>query len=436
MTMTSSKIAAAASIIASLISPTSGFNSPSSRRHRAAAIAAPSRRRGGGRLDRPPSSPSSPGGGGGVGLRMSEESEVDRLRAAAARAREEYEALVGKRGGSATGTAAAPPPSVPPKRKLGADEARAAAYRIDFASGDAASQASALDALVDSGDFSLWKSAVRRPGAPSASASSSSSSASLLVPFPVTLESLERRTDGKVTGPSLGIGGDGDVKFEDFQDLTIAVVLGSTFLGILALAVLPPNVGATLTYLLALIPIGFVGVGSVAPGIIAGLIVAARGGDGEDAAARRERACRHEAGHFLCGYACGLPVRGYEVNSDTGVACVEFHPTATSSAGGELSDADIARLSVVAMSGSVAEITAYGRARGGEADLLELQNCFRRSRDFIGAARQQDLTRWGALTSYGIIKSNAARYEALVGAFREGRGLADCVSIIEATTEG
>ena len=85
------------------------------------------------------------------------------------------------------------------------------------------------------------------------------------------------------------------------------------------------------------------------------------------------------------------------------------------------------------MSGSVAEIAKYGKATGGEADLIELQNCFRRSRDFLGAARQQDLTRWGALTSYNIIKSNSDKYEALVGAFREKRSLADCVSIIEAT---
>ena len=382
----------------------------------------------------------------------SAESEVDRLRAAAAKAREEYEDLVGKnRGGSTTAattpTSSSSSSSIPAKKNLTADEVRAIASEIDFASGDASSQVAYLDALVDSGDFALWKSAVRRPGL-ATSSSSSSSAMSLLVPFPVTLETLERRTDGKVTGPSLGIGGDGgDVKFEDFQDLTIAVVLGSTLLGILALAVLPPNVGATFTYLFALIPIGFVGIGSVAPGIIAGVIVSARGGGGkEDDEARRERICRHEAGHFLCGYVCGLPVKKYEINTDTGVACVEFHPTATASAAaggggggggggrrGELSDSDIAHLSVVAMSGSVAEIAKYGKATGGEADLIELQNCFRRSRDFVGAARQQDLTRWGALTSYGIIKSNSDKYEALVGAFREKRSLADCVSIIEAT---
>jgi len=363
-----------------------------------------------------------------------QQSDVDRLRAAAARAREEYELLVERRGGTVAATAAVASSATSSrakseKRSLSFEEVRDIASTIDFASGDAVSQITRLDSLVESGNFATWKAAINR---------GTSSSMSLLVPFPVSLENLERRTDGKVTGPSLGIGGDGDVKFEDFQDLTIAVVLGSTLLGILALAALPPNVGATFTYLFALIPIGFIGIGSVAPGIIASVIVASRGGNREDDDARRERICRHEAGHFLCGYMCGLPVREYVIDSDSGVACVEFHPTSSSSSSstdgtGALSDADIAHLSVVAMSGSVAEIMKYGRATGGEADLIELQNCFRRSGEFIGAARQQDLTRWGALTSYGIIKSNNGKYEALVKAFGEGRSLADCVSIIEAT---
>ncbi|KAL3809703.1 hypothetical protein ACHAXA_009397 [Cyclostephanos tholiformis] len=444
-----SKAAASVVIIISslLISPTSGFSPPSSSssssssstatspRHRReyATVQTSSPGRTGWRRHRPHPDPCngrrrrpplrmSTGGGG-------TESDVDKLRAAAARAREEYELLVGRRTGTGAGGTTTTTFAAGGGRTSTVDELRAMASTVDFASGDASAQISRLDSLVESGDFASWKSAVSRRGT-----QFSSSSMSLLVPFPVSLETLERRTDGAITGPSLGIGGDGDVRFEDFRDLTIAVVLGSTLLGVLSLALLPPNVGATLTYLLALVPIGFIGIGSVAPGIIASAIVASRGGNKEDDIARRERMCRHEAGHFLCGYMCGLPVRKYEIDSDTGVACVEFHPAGGGVAdGGALSETDIAHLSVVAMSGSVAEIMKYGKATGGEADLIELQNCFRRSRDFIGAARQQDLTRWGALTSYGIIKSNIGKYEALVRAFEERRSLTDCVGIIEAT---
>jgi hypothetical protein len=347
------------------------------------------------------------------------QSEVEKLRAAAAKAREEYERLskeMGKEVTSSGDVTDVRSGKVQPKN-LSVDQAKSIASNIDFKSGDANSQIMALDNLVQSGDFSLWKSAVRRAG----------SSMSMLVPFPVSLGNLESRTDGKVTGESLGVGGEGDVKFEDFRDLTVAVVLGSTLLGILSLAVLPPNVGATFTYLFALIPIGFIGIGSTSPGIIAAAISGARSTK-EDEVTRRERICRHEAGHFLCGYLCGLPVKEYSVSPDTGVACVEFH---TSSAGRELTDDEIAALSVVAMSGSVAEIMQYGKATGGQNDLLELQNCFTKSKEFIGAAKQQDLTRWGALSSYGLIKGNLSKYEGLVIAFKENKSLSDCVAIIE-----
>lgn len=351
------------------------------------------------------------------------ESEVDRLRAQAAKYRAQSDAL-SKEMGKAAPSGAPAAPAAPVSKNLSVAEARAAAGGIAFEAGDAAAQVAALDGLVDTGDFSLWNSAVRR--GPTAAATAGMSSK--LVPFAVTLNTLESRTDGKVTGESLGVGGDSEVKFEDFQDLTIAVVLGSTALGILSLAVLPENTGATFTYLFALVPILFIAIGSTSPGIIAAAIVSTRG-DREDAEVQRERICRHEAGHFLCGYVCGLPVKSYRTSDDTGVPCVEFHTSAD--AGGDFSDAAIAALSVVAMSGSVAEIMAYGKAKGGEQDLMELQACFRKSKDFIGAAKQQDLTRWGALSSYGLIKANLPKYEGLVQAFKDKKSLAECVSIIE-----
>jgi len=354
-----------------------------------------------------------------------EMTEVEKLRAAAAKAREEYQELSKAMGKEVDAKGDITSPDTVKPKNLSVSEVEKIANSMNFGVGDASSQTQKLNELVDSGDFTLWNSAVRR-------GSTSDASMSKLVPFPVTLQTLESRTGGKVNGPSLGIDGDKDVSLDDFKDLTVQVVLGSTGLGIASLALLPENVGATFTYLFALIPILFIGIGSLAPGVIASGIVFSRG-DSEDAEQQRERICRHEAGHFLCGYLCGLPVKNYEISSDTGVACVEFHTTDAVNGKGELSDADIAALSVVAMSGSVAEIMQYDKATGGENDLLELQNCFRKSKEFIGAAKQQDLTRWGALTSYGLINANKSKYDSLVKAFQEKKNLAECVSIIEGT---
>ena len=402
--MTSSK--ATTTTLLSILALTSGFNLPHQSHH---VVTLPSTRTTSSQLSM-----------------SSTETEVEKLRAAAAKAREEYEQLSKAMGKEISSSGDVVDSDAPVQKNLSINEVQEIATSINFGSGDATSQSKALDNLVDSGDFSLWKSAVRR-GPTSASAAMSK-----LVPFPVTLQTLESRTGGKVTGPSLGIGGDGDVSLEDFKDLTVQVVLGSTILGILSLAVLPENIGATFTYFFALIPILFIGIGSVAPGIIAGGIVVSRG-ESEAAEVQRERICRHEAGHFLCGYLCGLPIKSYEINDDTNVACVEFHTAEAVNGKGELSDEDIAALTVVAMSGSIAEIMKYDKATGGENDLLELQNCFRKSKEFIGAAKQQDLTRWGALTSFSLINANMSKYEGLVQAFKDKKSLSECVSIIEGT---
>eukprot|EP00980_Cylindrotheca_fusiformis_P022571 scaffold9441_cov101-Cylindrotheca_fusiformis.AAC.3 len=123
-----------------------------------------------------------------------------------------------------------------------------------------------------------------------------------------------------------------------------------------------------------------------------------------------DRICRHEAGHFLCGYLCGLPIAGYSITTTTdgatataGVPCVEFHPSQEGpvTGGREFSEQEIAALSCVALSGSVAEVLALGNAKGGgNNDLVQLDSFFRQCATFIGAQKQQDLTRWGALTSY------------------------------------
>lgn len=165
-------------------------------------------------------------------------------------------------------------------------------------------------------------------------------------------------------------------------------------------------------------------------------LLLAEGGKKEDADARRERMCRHEAGHLLCGYVCGLPVSKYMINSETSVANVECLVSRGCLRETTISDADIAHLSVVAMPCRGELPNSWLSRRPPEARLiylLALQNCFRRSKDFIGAAKQQDLTRWGVLMSYDIIKKNLTKYEALVWAFKENTSLADCVSIIEAT---
>jgi hypothetical protein len=331
--------------------------------------------------------------------------EVAALRAAAAKAREDAARLSQELGKPLEPTLK----KAVSKDTVSLQDLQSLMSSIDFEGGNAASQVAKLDELAQAGNLKLYKSAALRT-------------------FPVSLGMLEQRTGGKVTGESLGVTGE-DVSLDDFKYATLGVTLGCSVLGVLSLAVLPENIGATLCYFFALIPILFLGLGSSAPGIIAGAIAAARGtADSEQE--KIDRICRHEAGHFLAGYCCGLPIKRYSL-LDTGVPCVEFHPSSEGDNGREFTADEIAALSVVAMSGSVAEALALGKAKGGENDLLELEGLVRRSEDFVGAQKQQDLTRWGALTSYNLLKANEDKYEALVSAFKDKKSVADCVAILE-----
>jgi len=349
------------------------------------------------------------------------DAEIAALREQAAKAREEANRLAKELGKDIDGPKKV---DVIPKISLSKEEVSKISASIDFAAGDAVSQVQELDSLVEEGKFGMWKKATRESIVSTALFRS-------LRPYPVSLNMLSQRTGDRITGESLGVGGDPDVNLDDFKDATIAVTLGSTALAIAALALLPENVGATVCYLIALVPVAWIGIGSSSPQILAGAIMAARG-DAESNEDRDDRICRHEAAHFLCGYLCGLPVKQYSLLEDSGLPCVEFHVSAEGEISNrELEPEEIATMSVVAMSGAVAEAMKFEQARGGENDLLQLESLFRRSKEFYGAAKQQDLTRWGALAAYQLLNDHRSVYESLVDALKSKKSVTECVAIVE-----
>jgi len=307
---------------------------------------------------------------------------------------------------------------------LSSSEVKDTVANINFEAGDYASQVEAMTSLYDSNKLGLWSAA--------RTSSVNTKSPAPLRPYPVSLNFLEQRTGGKITATTLGVGQEDDVSLEDFKYATLWVTGGSTVAGIASLALLPENTGATFCYIFALIPILFLAVGSSAPGIIAGAIKGFKENK-DDKAAQEDRICRHEAGHFLCGYLCGLPIKSYQAN-DSGIPCVEFYPTTDGNfAGRELEEQEICAMSVVAMSGSVAEVLEFGEAKGGSSDLIQLNGLFSRTKDFMGAQAQQDMTRWGAYTAYNIISSNEDKFDRLVAAFKSKKSVTECIAAIEAS---
>lgn len=353
-------------------------------------------------------------------LRMASDAqaEIAKLKEMAAKARAEAAQLAKELGyeDEDLGTKA---DAGPPKPTKSPEELATAIRAIDFNKGSPSDQVSALDELRSEGSLSLYKSATVEAGSGD------------LRSFPVSLQMLDSRSG--LTSERLGIGEE-SVSLDDFKYGTLWITGGCTVGGIAALAFLPQNIGATLCYFLALIPILWLAVGSTVPAAIANLILLVRGND-DDGVDRTERVCRHEAAHFLIGYLCGLPVANYATAADSDVPRVEFFYSADAQAANrELTMDEVSALTVVAMSGAVSEAMAFEKAMGGagNADLTELQNIFRKSKEFLGAAKQQDMTRWGALTAYRLLNSNRKQLDALVEAFRQNKSIADCVAIVEA----
>lgn len=286
---------------------------------------------------------------------------------------------------------------------------------IDFTD-SAGKQVAALSKLRDDGTISLYKSATIEAGSGDLRA------------FPVSLQMLENRSG--LTSQKLGIGVE-EVSLDDFKYATLWVTGGCSVVGVAALAFLPENIGATVCYLVAVIPILFLGIGSTAPAAIANVIASLKGGD-KSGISKTDRVCRHEAAHFLCGYLCGLPIAEYSTTEEN-IPRVEFHDTTEGpmTAQRELTEEEVNALCVVAMSGSVAEAMEFGSAVGANSDLMGLQGVFRRSKNFLGAEKQQDLTRWGALTAYRLLNQNKAKLDKLVQAFAAKRSVSECIRILE-----
>ncbi|KAL3914976.1 MAG: hypothetical protein SGILL_005861, partial [Bacillariaceae sp.] len=278
-----------------------------------------------------------------------------------------------------------------PAEKKSAEQVASAIQTIDF-SASASDQLSTLDNLRQEGCLSLYKSATVENGSGD------------LRSYPVSLSMLEQRSG--LTSEKLGIGVE-DVSLDDFKYGTLYVTGGCSVLGVAALAFLPENIG-----------------------IIAGLLATIKGS--KDDVGRADRVCRHEAAHFLTGYLCGLPIANY-ATAEENIPRVEFHYSADGPATSnrELTEDEVNALTVVAMSGSVAEAMEFDKAGGANADLMELQNVFRQSANFLGAEKQQDLTRWGALTSYRLITANKDKLDKLCAAFSEQKSIAECVTILE-----
>jgi hypothetical protein len=230
-----------------------------------------------------------------------------------------------------------------------------------------------------------------------------------------------------------------DVGFAYQKVLVVAVVIG-TVCGLSANAV-GGELGFLLGYASALFPVLLVGVGSIAPGLIGEVLYRFKLLTNEES---RKRHVRINAGKFLAGYVCGLPVASFNQGGISNTAeFFQLKPTGTSEVEdkqiftkSKFSQIDIARSSIVCIAGSVAECIDFGVAGGtnpGDVNLLnELMNSVEPT---ITPEQVQNHIRWSALTAWEILDQYKEEYQKLVVAFEKGLPMEECIAVIEGEGE-
>uniref|UniRef100_A0A6C0EG66 Uncharacterized protein n=1 Tax=viral metagenome TaxID=1070528 RepID=A0A6C0EG66_9ZZZZ len=227
-----------------------------------------------------------------------------------------------------------------------------------------------------------------------------------------------------------------DVGFAYQNVLGVAVIIG-TLCGLSANAV-GGELGFLLGYASALFPVILVGIGSIAPGLIGEALYRCKLVTNEEA---RKRDIRKNAGKFLAGYICGLPVAKFSQGNPSNTAeFFQLRPSDVSGTGKvqdkRFKQIDIARISIVCLAGSVAECIDFGVASGsnpGDVNLLnELINSVEPR---ITPDQVQNHIRWSALTAWEILDQYKEEYQRLVVAFEKGLPMEECIAVIEGEGE-
>ena len=323
-----------------------------------------------------------------------ESARVEQQKAAAVAAAAEQKAAAATAAPTPAATVAVATPGLAPSAFAGIEKSREAFV-------------STISSLKEAGQATKWNSAA------------------------LVADGAENPTEARVRAAT-GINGAKDllsqeeVSNDQLGALTAGVFVVSAILAIASGALIGGNVGASFTYIFAVLPIVFLGVGSSSPGVIVALYGIVRGAAEDLAASERRR--RHESAHLVAGYRLGLPVAEYSAGDRPRV---EFYYKT-----GTYTRDDAEALACVALSGAVGECEAFGQAKGAQQDFADLQDIFDRVQPPLTPAEQQSATRRACLNAYGVLygkrsRKDGAAVAAVDAAMARGGTLSEVVCALE-----
>jgi len=236
-----------------------------------------------------------------------------------------------------------------------------------------------------------------------------------------------------------------DLKLDDvgynYQNVFI-IALGSATVLAISSSFVGGQLGFILGYLSALFPVGLVGVGSIAPGLLGDAINTFKYSTNS---AEKDKYIRSNAAKFLAGYVLGLPVSKF---STFGLSnTVEFFQIRPSAGGSPKSDeerrslaenkfkqADIACSSIVSISGPVAQCMSFGQATASNAnDVNTLYELIKAVDPPLSPDKVQDHIRWSAVNAYDLLNARRQQLDCLTDAFSKNLPLEECIALLEAT---
>ncbi|MEM8637539.1 MAG: ATP-dependent Zn protease [Cyanobacteria bacterium P01_G01_bin.54] len=154
--------------------------------------------------------------------------------------------------------------------------------------------------------------------------------------------------------------------------------------------------------------------------------------------AHQERVLHHEAGHFLVATHYQIPITDYSLSAweafrqgQPGFGGVVFAAPAPEPAKTILEQQQsVNRYCITLMAGIAAEKLQYSDVEGGGDDRRQLINALAE----LGLGREaiRFKLQWAQLQAEGLIEQHQTAYDALVGAMRERRSVADCQAVLAA----
>lgn len=145
-----------------------------------------------------------------------------------------------------------------------------------------------------------------------------------------------------------------------------------------------------------------------------------------------ERILYHEAGHFIAGYLCGVPVISYDITGDRDAGttiALDISETATASENIQALKEKSGNLLVVSMAGMVAETLRFGDSKGGAEDLLFATEILRLVR--VPTDEKEGALRWAVMKALLLLRINRDALDRVADNMRAGAPVVTCIKTIE-----